>query len=77
MNHKLQKLAIAVGDVVNLLRLKSELAISKKSLIEKSMLPGVRSWGKNSEKVAGGRCKVSSLQYQKHWAFITPHFIYK
>lgn len=37
MDHKLQKLAIAVADVVNLVGLKSELAIQKKSLIEKSM----------------------------------------
>ena len=37
MDRKLQKLAIAVADVVNLVGLKSELAIQKKSLIEKSM----------------------------------------
>lgn len=40
MDHKLQKLAIAVGDVVNLVGLKSELATQKKALIEKSMHPG-------------------------------------
>lgn len=37
MGHKLQKLAIAVGGVVNLIGLKSELAIQKKLLIEKSV----------------------------------------
>lgn len=37
MDHKLQKLAIAVGGVGNLIGLKSELAVQKKLLIEKSM----------------------------------------
>lgn len=37
MDHKLQKLAVAVADVVHRVGLKSELAIQKKSLIEKSM----------------------------------------
>ena len=49
MDHKLQKLAIAVGDAVNLVGLKSELAIQKKALIEKSI--HIRSWDKNGGKV--------------------------
>lgn len=49
MDHKLQKLAIAVGDAVNLVGLKSELAIQKKEqLIEKSIHVF---WDKNGGKV--------------------------
>lgn len=37
MDHKLQKLATAIGEAVNLIGLKNEFVIEKKSLIEKSM----------------------------------------
>lgn len=37
MHHKLQKLATAIGGAVNLIGLKNELAVEKKSLIEKSI----------------------------------------
>lgn len=60
MDHKLQKLAIAVGDAVNL-RLKSELAIQKKALIEKSI--HISSWDKNGGKVGEEGWGIKQIPY--------------
>lgn len=61
MDHKFQKLAIAVGDVVNLVGLKSELAIQKKTLIEKSI--HLRSWDKNGGKVGDEGWGIKQIPY--------------
>ena len=60
MDHKLQKLAIAVGDVVNLVGLKSELAIQKKALIEKSSCRG--GVAEDCVRAILGRCLLAGKQ---------------
>lgn len=54
MDYKVQKLAIAVGDVVNLVELKGKPAISEEITDREINTSWIRSCDKNSGKVCGG-----------------------